>query len=314
MRLATALILGLLIGPGFAQADDKEAKRHFQQGQTAYDVGQFEEALTSYQEAYKQKPHPAFLFNIGQCYRQLKNYDRAAFFFRRYLTLSPKAANAPQVRVLLGEVEGKLAQQTAGPDPEAESKRRAQIDAANEVAARAEAAQKEAERLAREADAKAAAAKAEADRIAREREADAKAAAAKAEADRIAREREAETQRRALAERARPAPLAAPPPPPAMAKDVPPAPPKPEGGWVVAPARAPPATTRSVLARADVPVVAAAAPAGAVEAESRPVTKRWWFWTAIGVVAAGAAAVAVVALSGPAPGRVATLGDLNTRK
>ena len=49
----------------------QEAKTHFQAGQTKYKLGRFDEALADYSKAYELKPIPSFLFNIGQCHRQL---------------------------------------------------------------------------------------------------------------------------------------------------------------------------------------------------------------------------------------------------
>jgi tetratricopeptide (TPR) repeat protein len=117
--LATAVALGLVLSPTTSAAvekkADKLAKQKFQEGQTAYDVGQFDEALTAYTEAYKLKALPAFLFNIAQCHRQLKNWERAAFFYRRYLKLSPNAPNADQTRELLAEVEKRAAEAPSSP-------------------------------------------------------------------------------------------------------------------------------------------------------------------------------------------------------
>ena len=47
---------------------------------------------------------PALLFNIGQCHRQLGHFERAAFFYGRYLDLAPKAPNAALTQELLQEV------------------------------------------------------------------------------------------------------------------------------------------------------------------------------------------------------------------
>ena len=57
----------------------------FQQGENAYNLGHFEESRLAFERAYQLDPLPAILFNIGQCYRQLGAYDRAAFFYQRYL-------------------------------------------------------------------------------------------------------------------------------------------------------------------------------------------------------------------------------------
>ena len=55
---------------GRARGDDaKLARQHFEDGSRLYDIGKFREAAREYEEAYKYKPDPALLFNIGQAYR-----------------------------------------------------------------------------------------------------------------------------------------------------------------------------------------------------------------------------------------------------
>jgi tetratricopeptide (TPR) repeat protein len=110
----TALLLSfaLLLG----QSDEARAKTLFKDGETAYNLGQFEAALTKYSQAYKLKALPGFLFNIAQCHRQLQQYERAAFFYGRYLdTAGPKA---PQLEVARGLLEEMKQKQAATPPVE----------------------------------------------------------------------------------------------------------------------------------------------------------------------------------------------------
>ena len=81
-----------------------------------FNLGKFEEAAVDYQAAYEAEPLPAFLFNIGQCYRNIGNYERAQFFFRRYVELDPRSANRPAAEHLIAEMD-RLAdgQRTAPP-------------------------------------------------------------------------------------------------------------------------------------------------------------------------------------------------------
>jgi tetratricopeptide (TPR) repeat protein len=82
------LVVLFLLGSG-PDPELVQAKQHFATARTAYDAGRFEQALAEFQAAYAKKPIPAFLFNVGQCERQLGHYDRAIFFFERYLESSP---------------------------------------------------------------------------------------------------------------------------------------------------------------------------------------------------------------------------------
>jgi tetratricopeptide (TPR) repeat protein len=91
-----------------AHADDpatRTARRHFERGETLFAVGKFDEALDEYQTAFEAKPLPGFLYNIGQCYRNLGDLDQAIFSFRKYLKLQPDAENKEAVERLIQDLE-----------------------------------------------------------------------------------------------------------------------------------------------------------------------------------------------------------------
>ena len=73
--------------------------------ETKFNLGRFEEAAVDYQAAYEAEPLPAFLFNIGQCYRNLGNYERAQFYFRRYVQLDPRSPNRADAEQLIAEMD-----------------------------------------------------------------------------------------------------------------------------------------------------------------------------------------------------------------
>ncbi|MHB8417846.1 MAG: tetratricopeptide repeat protein [Myxococcales bacterium] len=89
-----------------------EGKRLFERASGEYAAQQFADALTDFASAYRADPVPGFLFNLGQCHRQLGNWQLAADFYRRYLAARPDASNAATARELLAQVEGKAAQET----------------------------------------------------------------------------------------------------------------------------------------------------------------------------------------------------------
>jgi tetratricopeptide (TPR) repeat protein len=93
-----------------AAADDaatRAAKLHFDRGEKLYALTRFSEALDEYQKAFDARPIPDFLFNIGQCYRNLGDYDSAIFSYRKYLTAAPDAPNRAQVEQLIGDLEAR---------------------------------------------------------------------------------------------------------------------------------------------------------------------------------------------------------------
>jgi tetratricopeptide (TPR) repeat protein len=94
-------------------ADDpatRAARRHYERGEKLFALGKFDEALEEYQTAFDAKPLPGFLYNIGQCYRNLGDYDQAIFSFKKYLKLEPEASNKEAVERLIEELEEKKAQ------------------------------------------------------------------------------------------------------------------------------------------------------------------------------------------------------------
>jgi len=109
-RLLTTWVVLLAFTAQLARADDtgvRAAKRHFERGEKLYALTKFKEALDEYQQAFDAKPIPDFLFNIGQCYRNLGDYDSAIFSYQKYLKLAPEASNREQVEQLIRDLEAK---------------------------------------------------------------------------------------------------------------------------------------------------------------------------------------------------------------
>jgi tetratricopeptide (TPR) repeat protein len=110
IRFLAAFILCALCAAHVARADDpamRAAKRHFDRGEKLYALAKFSEALDEYQKAFDAKPIPDFLFNIGQCYRNLGDYDSAIFSYKKYLKLAPDASNRDKVEALIEDLEQK---------------------------------------------------------------------------------------------------------------------------------------------------------------------------------------------------------------
>jgi tetratricopeptide (TPR) repeat protein len=107
--LVTMLSFGTA-SPLWAQPTEEakaQARAHFKRGKAAFELGKFQEALQAYEAAYQTLPLPGFLFNIGQCYRNLDNYEKAIFSFRLYLRKLPEARNRAAVESLIEELEAK---------------------------------------------------------------------------------------------------------------------------------------------------------------------------------------------------------------
>ena len=101
---------------GEASAEERPGRALFKSAEAKFNVGRFDEALVDYQAAYDAEPLPAFLFNIGQCYRNMGNYERAQFFFRRYTALDPRNPNRHAAERLIAEMD-RLAGERPAPAP-----------------------------------------------------------------------------------------------------------------------------------------------------------------------------------------------------
>jgi tetratricopeptide (TPR) repeat protein len=107
-------------GSPLAAPRKEQAKGEFERAQIQYKLGHFQEALEGYSRAYELFPAPAFLFNIGQCHKNLKHYERALFFFEGYLREEKTPAKRALAMELVAESKVELEKQTsrpAQPDP-----------------------------------------------------------------------------------------------------------------------------------------------------------------------------------------------------
>jgi tetratricopeptide (TPR) repeat protein len=97
-----------------AQSETRNsAESHFLKGKKAYTLGRFDEAIAEFEKAYDADPAPIFIFNIAQSHKQNGNYQRALFFYRRYLQENPKAKDRAGVEERIRAMETRLADQTA---------------------------------------------------------------------------------------------------------------------------------------------------------------------------------------------------------
>lgn len=70
-----------------------EARRRFIRANELYRQGNYKEALLVYQAALDLYVRPQILYNMAQTYEKLREPDKAAIFFRRYLNMRPRASD-----------------------------------------------------------------------------------------------------------------------------------------------------------------------------------------------------------------------------
>lgn len=116
---AAWLSLLLLVGsasPAFSQKKGEkpkteeekrreEARAAFDEAEKYYKLLQYDEALKFYQRAYLLSNEPLLLFNIGQCYRQLGDTERAIKTYQNFLRENPTSDIRAKVEGILAELD-----------------------------------------------------------------------------------------------------------------------------------------------------------------------------------------------------------------
>ena len=123
---AALVVVALGVWVPAAKAGDRRAtaKAHYETATRLYDIREYDKALREYKSAYLAQPDPAFLFNIGQCYRKLGQNQQALNFFQEYLKkASADDPNRRQVEARIRDIEAEAklqaeeAQAAAAPAP-----------------------------------------------------------------------------------------------------------------------------------------------------------------------------------------------------
>src|SRR5689334_13329627 len=123
MRVMIVLCLSLLFcAPTLAQSNKKEeakkqeeAKKLFQEAEAHYNIQEYSTALELYKKAYLLSLQPGLLYNIAQCYRQMKQYEEAIKSYRSYLRQSPNSEIKDHVNKMIAETEALWAEEKAKP-------------------------------------------------------------------------------------------------------------------------------------------------------------------------------------------------------
>lgn len=110
VTIVVALSAGLLLGPlpanaaltdgedtaaedTAAQTPDpkiERAKELLSNGASLYNEGSYEAAILAFQEGYDLSDKPAFLYNIGNCYERLGNFEEARRYLDQYRAYAPE--------------------------------------------------------------------------------------------------------------------------------------------------------------------------------------------------------------------------------
>ena len=72
LSLAVVSVSAISAAPAAAQGDDslRQAKEYFDKAKGLFQSGSYKEAAELFDKAYKARPFPQFLFNIGACHEK----------------------------------------------------------------------------------------------------------------------------------------------------------------------------------------------------------------------------------------------------
>ena len=83
--------------PRHVSADQDTAVAAFHRAVELYKRGDYEQALTLFQAAYREDPAPVLLYNVAECQQRLNRPDLAIRAFKEYLRTNPDAEDRAEV-------------------------------------------------------------------------------------------------------------------------------------------------------------------------------------------------------------------------
>jgi len=117
MMRFSVVVLAVLWTGGLAVAQPsgaqvQAAQEFFTRGNTAYNLGHFDEAAELFEKAYEAWPQPEFLYNIAQSYRLGVHCKKALHFYKRFRSLMDQGTGTPLSSKKREEVERFIAELT----------------------------------------------------------------------------------------------------------------------------------------------------------------------------------------------------------
>jgi tetratricopeptide (TPR) repeat protein len=89
------------------------AKRLFEVGQAHYDLGEYDEAIGAFREAYEISSAPALLYNIAQAHRLKGDCPRALQVYRHFVRLDPSSPHRASADGHVADLEAQCERKAA---------------------------------------------------------------------------------------------------------------------------------------------------------------------------------------------------------
>jgi tetratricopeptide (TPR) repeat protein len=84
---------------------DRRAKDLYEQGNTHYDLAEYDQAIDLFKQAYALSHRPTLLYNIAQAYRLKGDCEQALQVYRNYLRVDPGSQFRAKVESRIAEME-----------------------------------------------------------------------------------------------------------------------------------------------------------------------------------------------------------------
>jgi tetratricopeptide (TPR) repeat protein len=98
---------------------DAEVEEHAAQAHRLYQLGRYQAAIGELRRAYELRADSIYLRDIAEAYRQLGATDQALFYYDRYLSDQPDAADRDEVEERVADLESLRRRPSPGPSPPA---------------------------------------------------------------------------------------------------------------------------------------------------------------------------------------------------
>src|SRR5450432_332758 len=106
----SVVLCAAVLSSALAFAEPKTADDWYKEGETQYNLGNFDKAADAFKQGYSlesvDNKKPAYLYNVAQAYRQGKKCKDAAFFYKRYVSLKDQDTVKPLAPEKRTEIEG----------------------------------------------------------------------------------------------------------------------------------------------------------------------------------------------------------------
>ncbi len=113
-RMRFLLCACVLLPAVLAVAQPKTADDWYKEGETQYNLGNFDKAADAFKQGFAIEPieskKPAYLYNVAQAYRQDKKCSDAVFFYKRYLSLKDQDTAKPLAAAKRAEIEQRISE------------------------------------------------------------------------------------------------------------------------------------------------------------------------------------------------------------